>query len=71
MIATNLAKYETLTKEQIEYLVEHGHMMEEESDETTELTLDELKEIAKEKGIKGYSKMNKEALKEAVLDEEE
>ncbi len=71
LIATNLAKYETLTKEQIEYLVEHGHMMEEESDETTELTLDELKEIAKEKGIKGYSKMNKEALKEAVLDEEE
>ena len=71
LIAINLAKYETLTKEQIEYLVEHGHMMEEESDETTELTLDELKEIAKEKGIKGYSKMNKEALKEAVLDEEE
>ena len=34
LIATTLLKYETITKEQIEYLVEHGHMKEEET--TTE-----------------------------------
>ena len=68
LIAVNLAKYETLTKEQIEYLVEYGHM--EEEIESSELSLEELKEVAKAKGIKGYSKMSKEALKEAVLDDE-
>ena len=53
LIATTLLKYETITKEQIEYLVEHGHMKEEEqeikesnndeeivSEETTESTED-------------------------------
>ncbi len=69
LIATNLAKYETLTKEQIEYLVEHGHMMEEE-EESEDFSLNELKELAKAKGIKGYSKMSKEALKEVVLDDD-
>lgn len=68
LIAINLAKYETLTKEQIEYLVEHGHMIE---DENSDITLDELKELAKKKGIKGYSKMSKDALKEVVFGEEE
>ena len=70
LIATNLAKYETLTKEQIEYLVENGHMKEEE-EESEEFSLNELKELAKAKGIKGYSKMTKEALKEVVFDDEE
>ncbi len=69
LIATNLAKYETLTKEQIEYLVEHGHMKEEEED-SEDFSLNELKELAKAKGIKGYSKMSKEALKEVVLDDD-
>ena len=69
LIATNLAKYETLTKEQIEYLVENGHMKEEE-EESEEFSLNELKELAKAKGIKGYSKMTKEALKEVVLDDD-
>ena len=69
LIATNLAKYETLTKEQIEYLVEHGHMREEE-EESEDFSLNELKELAKAKGIKGYSKMSKEALKEVVLDDD-
>lgn len=69
LIATNLAKYETLTKEQIEYLVEHGHMKEEE-EESEDFSLNELKELAKAKGIKGYSKMSKEALKEVVLDDD-
>ena len=33
-------------------------------------TLDELKEKAKEKGIKGYTKMSKEELKDVLKDEE-
>ncbi len=66
LIAVNLAKYETLTKEQIEYLVEHGHVKEEEIDKELELSVSELKEIAKEKKIKGYSKMNKDELIDAI-----
>ena len=56
LIADNLLEYETLTKEQIEYLVKNGHMPEEEENTTS---LDDLKELAKEKGIKGYTKMTK------------
>ncbi len=66
LIANTLLEYETLTKEQIDYLVENGHMPDDE--ETTnleEMSLTRLREIAKEKGVKGYSKMNKaELLKE-------
>ena len=62
LIAENLLEYETLTKEQIEYLVKNGHMPEEE----TNIGLDDLKEIAKEKGIKGYTKMTKEELSEKI-----
>ncbi len=63
LVAENLLEYETLTKEQIEYLVKNGHMPEEE-DNT--ISLDDLKEIAKEKGIKGYTKMTKEELSEKI-----
>ncbi len=69
LIANTLLEYETLTKEQIDFLVKNGHMPEE-TDETSyeKMSVTKLKEIAKEKGIKGYSKMNKaELLKE--LDE--
>lgn len=69
LIANTLLEYETLTKEQIDYLVKNGHMPEE-TDETSyeKMSVTKLKEIAKDKGIKGYSKMNKaELLKE--LDE--
>lgn len=71
LIANTLLKYETITKEQIDYLVEHGHMKEEE--ETTSLdslTLSELKTVAKEKNIKGYSKMSKEELQKALKENE-
>ena len=72
LIANALLEYETLTKEQIEYLVKNGCMPSVEDTEIdasdfkeanlSDLTLSELKDIAKEKGIKGYSKMNKEEL---------
>ncbi len=67
LIADNLLEYETLTKEQIEYLVKNGHMPEEE--ENT-ISLDDLKELAKEKGIKGYTKMTKEELSEKIKEVE-
>ena len=63
LLATALLEYETLTKEQIDYLVENGKMPSEEKETTYEkMSLTKLKEIAKEKGIKGYSKMDKEEI---------
>ena len=50
---------ETLTKEQIDYLVENGCMPDENKDNLESMSLTSLKEMAKEKGIKNYSKMNK------------
>ena len=63
LIAETLLEYETLTKEQIEHLAEHGCMPEED---TVELSLDELKSKAKDMGIKGYNKMSKDELQKAV-----
>ena len=63
LIASTLIEYETLTKEQIEYLVEHGKMKDEDIEEPT---IDELKEQAKAKKIKAYAKMDKEELEEAL-----
>jgi len=71
LIANTLLEYETITKEQIDYLVSHGCMPDEDSENTLEdikelsyedLTLVELKELAKERGIKNYSKMTKEEI---------
>ena len=71
LIANTLLEYETITKEQIEYLVEHGCMPDEDREvdysdfeelSYDDLSLKELKEIAKERGIKGYTKMTKEEL---------
>ena len=65
LIADALLEYETLTKEQIDYLVENGKMPEEDEDNLEAMSITKLREIAKEKGIKNYSKMSKaELLKE-------
>ncbi|MDD2469972.1 MAG: Rho termination factor N-terminal domain-containing protein, partial [Bacilli bacterium] len=68
LIANTLIEYETLTKEQIDYLVEHGKMPDDVKEEQQTKTIVELREIAKEKGMKGYTKMNKEELRK-LLDE--
>jgi len=66
LIANALLEYETLTKEQIDYLVKNGKMPDE-TDETSyeKMSVTKLRAIAKEKGVKNYSKMTKaELLKE-------
>ena len=75
LIANTLLEYETITKEQIDYLVEHGCMPNEEVEKEdieelslSDLSLAELKNLAKEKGIKGYTKMNKEELIKGLED---
>ena len=87
LIAETLLEVETLTKEQIDYLVKNGRMPEEDelSEETREIVEDELNEVkekkeekslnelreeAKEMDIKGYTKMNKEELQDAIDEEE-
>lgn len=69
LISEALLEVETITKEQIDYLVEHGKMPDEiindddnNSSDLDNLSISELKEMAKEKGIKGYTKMKKEEL---------
>lgn len=64
LIAETLIEHETLTKEQIDYLVEKGKMPTEEN--TGEKSIVELRALAKEKGIKGYTKMNKKELEDAL-----
>ncbi len=60
LLANTLITKETLTKEEIDYLVEHKCLPKVDMD------LTELKKIAKEKKIKGYTKMTKEELEEAI-----
>ena len=59
LIAETLLEYETLTKEQIDYLVEHKKMPEEDETNLESMSLTSLREMAKENGIKNSSKMNK------------
>lgn len=67
LIANTLIERETLTKEEIDYLAKNGKMPEE--DMLDDVSLPKLKEMAKEKGIKGYSSMNKDELKKALSSE--
>ena len=71
LIANTLLEHETLTKEQIEYLVDNGCLPDEDDEvdksdfkeaSLDDLTTEELIELAREKGIKGTSKMSKEEL---------
>ena len=67
LIANSLLEHETLTKEQIDYLAENGKMPED--DMLDDVSLVKLKEMAKEKGVKGYSSMSKEEIKKALENE--
>src|SRR5574344_1077574 len=64
LIADTLIDKETLTKEEIDYLVEHGELPDEEIKELSleDMDIEDLKDLAKDKNIKGYSKMTKEEL---------
>lgn len=68
-ISEALIENETLTKEQIECIVETGKICPVEPERTNEPTTLKLKEIAKAKGIKGYTKMTREELLEELKDE--
>lgn len=80
LIANTLLEYETITKEQIDYLVKHGEMpkedviVETEDDEDIivksatldDLDIDELVEMAKEADIEVTDDMTKEDIIEAL-----
>ena len=70
LIAETLITKETLTKEEIDYLVEHGELPSEDIKEVSleDLEIEDLKDMAKEKKIKGYTKMTKEELIDKLKD---
>ncbi|MBE6146789.1 MAG: ATP-dependent zinc metalloprotease FtsH [Firmicutes bacterium] len=70
LIADSLLEYETLTKEQIDSLVETGKMPEEIVESSKDDSFEELKKVAKEKGIKGYTKMSKDELEKAISEKD-
>ncbi|MGN1378810.1 MAG: ATP-dependent zinc metalloprotease FtsH [Bacilli bacterium] len=75
LLSDALMKYETLNKEQIDYIIETGtipseSIFEQTSDEEKNKTLEDLRNIAKEKKIKNYSKMTKAELEEALKESE-
>ncbi len=70
-LANALLENETLTKEQIDYIAHHGCLKEHDDDRNssdveeenlTNLTVNELKDIAKEKGIEIPTKITKAEL---------
>ena len=67
LLADTLIERETITKEEIEELVETGHISDGFEPKEEEI---DLKERAKVLGIKGYNKMSLEELKEAIKDVE-
>ena len=76
--ANALLEKETITKEEIDYLIEHKCLPDTDTEidasdfkeaSLDDLKLNELKELAREKGIKGYSSMDKEELKKRLEDE--
>ena len=67
LLADTLIERETITKEEIEELVETGHISDDFEPKEEEI---DLKERAKVLGVKGYNKMSLEELKEAIKDAE-
>ncbi len=70
LLSDALMEKETLTKEEIESLVNTGKLPEATAVTEGEKTITELKVIAKEKKIKGYTKMTKEELESAIKEAE-
>lgn len=68
LLADTLVEHETLTKEQIDSLVKTGKYIPEKYEEV-DSSLEDLKSKAKEKGIKGYTKMTKQELEEALKED--
>ena len=66
LLADALVENEILTKEQIESLVETGTFNPSDDSTSGETTMLKLKEIAKSKKIKGYTKMTREELESAI-----
>ncbi len=62
LISDTLMERETITKEEIEELVSTGKLASKDESEV----LKELKDQAKEIGIKGYTKMSREELEDAI-----
>ena len=69
LIAESLLEYETLTKEQIDYLVENGHMPKSDSN-LEDMSLTDLREKAKNKDIKNYNELNKTELIKELSEKE-
>ena len=66
LLADALVEHETLTKEQIESLVETGTFNPNDETTSNETTMLKLKEIAKSKGIKNVSKLTREELEQKI-----
>ncbi|MBQ6841343.1 MAG: ATP-dependent zinc metalloprotease FtsH [Bacilli bacterium] len=71
LLSDALMKHETLTKEQIDSLVETGEFVPEEEPEKNEVSLEKLKEKAKDLKVKGYAKMTRDELENAIAESEE
>ena len=66
LLSHTLIERETITKEQIDELVRTGKITEEGFEISDEPTLTKLREEAKALKIKGYDKMSKEELENAI-----
>ncbi len=73
LIANTLIEKEIITKEEIEELVSTGHISTDEEKDAKAKTkkdddesIDDLRDKAKDLGIKGYSKMSREELEKAI-----
>lgn len=80
LIAESLIEHETITKEQIDYLVEHGCMPQDTEEEIIsdfkeanfdDLSMEELHDLAKENNISDFENMTKEEIIEHLKDDKE